>query len=141
MEVADELVGAGCEPSKVLEAAEGVLDQVATLVAFAVIADRALAARSSGDDGHGPGLAQRAPERVSIIAFVAENVASAAHAGEQLGRSGHVGDVAGREHQRERAADDVGECVDLGRPTAARATDRLRFGPLFPPNAERWALM
>jgi hypothetical protein len=29
--------------------------------------------------------------------------------------------------------------VDLGCPAAARATDRLRFSPLLPPNAARWA--
>ena len=30
--------------------------------------------------------------------------------------------------------------MDLGRPAAARAADRLRPSPLLPPNAERWAL-
>ena len=39
----------------------------------------------------------------------------------------------GREHQREGAAEDVGERVDLGRPAASRTADRLRFSPLLPP--------
>ena len=37
-------------------------------------------------------------------------------------------------------AETVDDGVDLGRPPAARATDRLRQGPPFPPPAERWAL-
>ena len=63
----------------------------------------------------------------------------APHADEQLGRGSHVGDVAGCYHQRERAANDVGEGVDLRRPAAARAADRLRFSPFLSPNAARCA--
>jgi len=113
---------------------------VAVLVALAVVADLPLAAGAPRYDGHGSGLAERAAQRISIIALVGKHVARPAHAGEQLGRGGHVGDVAGRQHQREGATNDVGERVDLGCPAAARAADRLRFSPLLPPNAARCAL-
>jgi hypothetical protein len=40
-----------------------------------------------------------------------------------------------------RPAEDVGDDLDLGRLSASRDTDRLRFGPPLPPWAERCALM
>ncbi len=43
----------------------------------------------------------------------------------------HVADVAGRQHQRIGAADDVGQCVDLGRPAPAEAADGMGRAPSF----------
>ena len=60
---------------------------------------------------------------------------------EQAGGHGDVVDVARTELQDARAALGVGQRVELGRPAAARAADRLREGPPFAPPAERWALM
>jgi hypothetical protein len=70
-----------------------------------------------------------------------QDVADAAGAGEEPRRDGDVGDVSGRERQRQGAADDIGEEVDLGRLAAPRGTDRLRPRAPFPPKAERCALM
>jgi hypothetical protein len=48
--------------------------------------------------------------------------------------------LAGGYFEGDEAAFAVDDGVDLGRPAAARAADRLDFGPPFPPPAERWAL-
>jgi hypothetical protein len=50
-------------------------------------------------------------------------------------------DVAGRDQQYMWAADIVGQRVDFGRLSAARAPDGIVEGPPFAPAAERWALM
>lgn len=75
------------------------------------------------------------------MAFVSKEVAHAPGPFEERRRSFHIADVAGRQHQRIGAADNVGERVDLGRPSAARATDRLDLAPPFSPNAARCARM
>ena len=105
-----------------------------------VIDDLALAVVASGDDGHGPGLAQGSSQGVGIIALVGQDVAGVRCAGEKSRGDGDVRDVAGRQDEREGASDDVSEGVELGGLTATRRADRLDFGPPFPPKAERWAL-
>ena len=124
-EVGGQLVVAGRDAAEVFDTAEGVFDQVAVLVSLAVVADGPLAVAPTRDDRCGPDLTQRATQPVGVVAFVAQQVAHPPGARDQGGRGGHVADVAGRQHQCIRAADDVGERVDLGRPAAARATDRL----------------
>jgi hypothetical protein len=52
-EVGGEFVVAGVDAAEVLEAAEGVLDEVTAAMTFLVIADGALAAAPAGDDGNG----------------------------------------------------------------------------------------
>jgi len=49
-------------------------------------------------------------------------------------------DIARRDQQNPRPAGGIGESVDGGRPSAARATYAFVEGPPFPPAAERWAL-
>ncbi len=88
--------------------------------------------------GPNTSIAQRAPQPVSIAAFVAEQVAHAPGAFEKRGCCLDVADIAGRQHQRIRAPDDVGEYMDLGGPATTRAADRLRRAAPF--CAERRAL-
>jgi hypothetical protein len=114
---------------------------MAVAVAIPVVGDLVLARDPARDDWHGPGLAQCSAKGVGVISLVGQDVASAAGAGQERWRDGDVGDVAGCESQRDGAADDVGEGVDLGRLAAARGADRLSTRPPFPPKAERWALM
>ena len=109
-------------------------------VSLLVVGDFALAVGATGDDRDGAGPAAGPAQVVGVVALVGEDVAGPVGAGEQGRRDGDIGDVARREDQREGAADDVGEGVDLGGLAAARGADRLRLRPPFPPKAERWAL-
>lgn len=53
---------------------------------------------------------------------------------------GGVAALPGCDFEGDQASLAVDDCVDLGGATAARTTDRLDFGPPFPPPADRWAL-
>jgi hypothetical protein len=111
---------------------------VAPTVALLVVADGALAVAPARDDGNGAGVADRAAQAVGVVTLVGEQLKHAAGTFEECWRGLHVADVAGSQHQRIGATDDVGERVDLGRPAAARAADRLCRAPLFAPNAARY---
>lgn len=102
-----------------------------------VVDDPAFAIGPTGDDRHGPTLAQRVAQGVGVVALVGQDIAGVGCAGEQGRSDGDVGDVSGREDQGEGTPDDVGKGVNLGRLAAARGADRLDFGPPFPPKAER----
>jgi hypothetical protein len=140
-EVCGELVVPGGNAAEILEPTEGVLDQVAVAIAGAVVADRAFAAGASGDHRHGAGLTNGSAQRIGVISLVGQDIAGFAGTLEQPRSDGYVGDVPRRQGQCEGPADGVGESMDLGRLTAARGADRLRFRPPFPPKAERCALM
>lgn len=90
-----------------------------------------------------PGIAGTAPasrarrRSRSVIALVTEQVAHAPGTFEEGGRGLYVANVAGRQHQRIRTADDVGERVDLSGPATAGTADRLCETPPFAPNAAR----
>lgn len=110
-------------------------------IALLIVADGALAIAATGNDGSGALVAQGLAQTVGIIALVAKQIAHAARAFEQRRGGLHVADIAGGQKQRIGSAEHIGQGMDLGCPAAARATDRLRLAPPFPPNAERWALM
>jgi hypothetical protein len=57
------------DAAEVLEAAEGVLDEVSAAITFLIVADGALAAAPAGDDGNGASVAERAPQPVGIVAL------------------------------------------------------------------------
>lgn len=75
--VGGELVVACGDAAELLEAAEGVLDEVVSGVALLVIADGAFAVAPAGDDGRGAGIPSQAAQTVGVVAFVAEQVAHA----------------------------------------------------------------
>ena len=60
---------------------------------------------------------------------------------QQAARSIKIVNVPGRNHQSTRAADVIGQGVDLGRLPAARTANGVIERPPFAPAAERWALM
>lgn len=105
-----------------------------------VVDNGSLSIGPAGDDGNGPGLAQRTSQTVGVISFVSKDVAGVGSAGEQGRSDGDVGDVSWCQDQGEGTSDDVGEGVNLGRLATARRADALRPGPPFPPKAERCAL-
>ena len=93
------------------------------------------------DDRLDLSLCEFLAQAVGVVGPVGENtLGSMAHC-EQAPRPDEVVDVAGRDQQDMRASYVIGQCVDFGRLSAARATDGVVEGPPFAPAAERWALM
>ncbi len=105
------------------------------------MADWPSAGAAAWDDRHCSGAAEVASKRVGVIAAVGDEAPKPArHRGDQVGRNLHVAGVAGREVDDRRAAEDVGDDVDLGGLPAARDANGLRLRPPLPPWAERCAL-
>ena len=93
------------------------------------------------DDCFDPSLREFLAQAVGVIGAVGENsLGPMAHC-EQATRSDEVVDVAGCDQQYVRAADIIGQRMDFGRLSAARAADGVVEGPPFAPAAERWALV
>ena len=104
--------------------------------------DWALAGAAAGDNRHRACSPQVTPERVGVIAAVGEKPSKPAwRSCNDLRRSLYVTGVAGREVDDRRAAEDIGDDVDLGGLAAPRDADGLRLRPPLPPWAERCALM
>ncbi len=131
----------GRDASEVLEAAEGVLDEVAFTVAVLVEDDGLLAIGPAGDHRLGAVLAEILAQVVGVVALVAEEVFDAGQGFDQRRGGRDVGDIARREDQAEGAADDIGKRMNFRGFPAAREADRLGLRPPFPPKAERCALM
>ena len=104
------------------------------------MADRPGAVAAAGDHRHHAVGTQALPQRIAVVAAVGDQPLATAGRGDQGWSGADVGAVAGRQAEGDRPAEEVGGEVDLGRPAAARDTDRLRFGPPLAPPAERWAL-
>ena len=102
--------------------------------------DGAAAASAARNDRHGPGGPQSPPQRVGVVAAVGDQPADRpGRGGDDLGRASYVAGIARRETDGPRAAEEVGEDMDLGGAAASRDADRLCLRPPFPPWAERCA--
>ena len=113
--VASELVVSCRDTAEVLQAAEHGFGAPAILVALLVVTDRALAGSRAGDDRHDAGFAQVGAEPVGVIALVGQKAPDAARGDRQdIGRCPYVARVARGEMDDGRAAECVGEDVDLG---------------------------
>ena len=96
-----------------------------------------LAGRIWRDDRFDPSQIELLAQAVGVIGAVGENSLGPMTHCEQAARSDEVVDVAGRNQQDVRAADIVGQRVDFGCLSAARAADGVVEGPPFAPAAER----
>lgn len=136
-EVAGQLVVARCNAPPILDAAEGVLDQMPVTIAGLVIDDLALATDPAGNDWDDAGLAQVFADGVGVIALVCEKIARFTCPVQQQARRRDVRDIACGQFEGIGASEGVGERVDLGCLTTAGRSDRLVFRPPLPPWAER----
>ncbi len=93
------------------------------------------------DDGLAAPLDQPIAQPPSVIGSIREQAARGRDACQQLGHSGQIVRLARRQTKRHRPPHCVGQGVNLGRPSAARPSDRLGEFPPFPPLAERCALI
>ena len=139
-EGAGELVVAGGDAAKVLEAADGGLDPPALAVATLVVADRHGTVAAARNDGTGAGGAQAGAQAISIVGTVGDQATKGAGLGQQLRRGTDVGVMAGSEVQDDGASEQVGDQVDLGASPAPGYANGLILRRFFwAPAAERWA--
>lgn len=132
-----ETVVAGGDSAEVLETSEHALDGVA--VAIEDWREAVLPAPVGlGWDVRRRSFAlDLAADGVAVIALVATQDGGCGHLVEQRIGGRAVGHLAAGQEERDGAAELVGERVDFRRAPAARAADRLRDLPPFPPEALR----
>ena len=140
MKVSRELVVSGCNAAPVFEAAEGPFDQVSALVGFAVECVQMFSRGIVGNDRQRSALCHELPQRVAVVSRVGCTFAARWQLAEEADSRADVAQLAWRHFDGDGASECIADRVDLGRTPSTRATDSLRFGPPFPPAAERCAL-
>lgn len=138
--ISGEFVVSCCEASEVLKAAEAALDNVATFVGLFVEAMQMDTVGLVGNDGLCTALDDFGTQIVAIVGFIGEQPAHSRGQGEDIRCCRNVGSLTGREMESMGSAERIAQRMDFGRAAPARAADRLRAFPPFPPLAERCAL-
>jgi hypothetical protein len=124
----------------VLEFAEEALDQIALAINAPVdgAVDEALA--GGWDVSLCPAGSDEFEQCIGIIAAVGNNM-TALQAIEKVWRGSQIMGLAGCQHEPNRQAILIDQCVDLGAQSATRTADGVIFAPFFPPAACWWARM
>ena len=135
--ITGELVVAGRDATKVLEAAEAALDDVASFVGPPVEAMTHDAVGFVWNDGLCSTLGDFGAERIAVVAFVSEKRTHRRCFGQYVGRNGNIGVLAWRQVQNDGSALRIAQSVDFRRASAARSADGLSVLPPFPPEAQR----
>ena len=102
---------------------------------------RMLAGRIWRDDGFDPPLREFLAQASGIIGSVGDDALRPKPQGEQAASTVEVVNVSSCDQQGIRSPDLIGQRVDFGGLSPARAADGVVEGPPFAPAAERWALM
>ena len=98
------------------------------------------AGRVRWDDGLAAAFGQPVPKLSGVVGTVGDQPTWGRNTIQQSLRPGQVVSLARRHDERERPAGDVGQRMNLGRPSAARSSDGVGEVPPFAPAAERCAL-
>src|SRR5262249_48593491 len=117
------------------------LDKVPASIRLFVEAEPALAVRLVGDDGFGAALAEPSAQVVAVIGLVGEKLFSRFGSADQALGNWTIMRLAAGQEEGKKTALSIRDCVDFCIAPAARASNRLRLLPPFPPEAERCALM
>ena len=136
-EVSGELVIARGDAAEVLEPSEATFDDVAALVGALVVPDALLAVGSARDDRLDFLVFEEGAKRIGIIAIVGREFLDAGDQADAFLRHDAIGGVARRQDQHPRAEKRIDDRVDFAVAAAFREPDRLKFGPPFPPLAQR----
>ena len=122
----------GCEPTKVLEGAEEVFDEMTPAVHGEIARDVRLAVRLGRDHGEGAARVEFAAKPVIVEALVSDQRTDFDAVEQRLDADAVVA-LARQEDEARQIAQRVDKSDDFGRQAAARASDRLILGPPFAP--------
>lgn len=140
-EISGELIVTRGYTPEILESAEAALDDVAALVGASIEAMQRHAVRFVGNDGSGAALDDERAEGVAVVAFIGEQYAHRWRKRQDVGGGGDVGVLAWRQMNHVGPTESIAQRMNFRGASAARAPDRLRALPPFPPLAERCALI
>ena len=98
---------------------------------------RMFAGRIWRDHGLDPTLSQFITQAFGVVGSVSQQAPWTSNHTDQNAGADQIVGVARRNQEGKRAANIVGQRMDLGGLTAARAADRVIEGPPFAPAAER----
>ncbi len=126
---------AGCNPSLVLQPPKHDLDPVAPFVAALVVFHGGLARFSARDAGLYPFVFQRISEPISVIAAICEQPICLRQFAHQGRCARVVADLPSRHEEIDRAANRVGDSMQLRVHPAFRASDQAATLPFFCPQA------
>ena len=101
---------------------------------------RVLSCRVWRDHSFAAPLCEPIAQPSCVVSPIRQQASGRWDARQQLGDTGQIVRLARRQTQRNGSSDLIGQGMNLGRPSAARAPDGLSKLPPFPPEAERWAL-
>ena len=127
------------DPPEVLQSAEHAFDGVAIAVEERRKAVLPFSIGLGRDVRHRAVALDLPPDRVAVVTLVAVQDFAWRKPREKFRAGLAIGDVSAREHEGDGATARVGQRVDFGRASAARAADGLIFLPPLPPLAERCA--
>jgi hypothetical protein len=135
-----ELVVAGCDAPPIFKAAKHAFDEIALAVSDLVEGMMSFTGWVVRDDGDSPALFEEATQPIAVVSGVGGQAGARRNSADQRCRHPDIAQIAGRHFDGDGASAFVNNGVDFRRAAAARAADRLRLGPPFPPAAERCAL-
>ena len=110
-------------------------------IGFFVEAAAALAVRFVGYDGPCATVFQPFPQVVAVVGFITQELLCRLGSADETLRDRVIMRLATGQENGKKTALSICNCVDFRIAPAARASNRLRLLPPFPPAAERCALM
>src|SRR5580704_4624740 len=119
---------------------EGALDHVAALIGDLVERWDFLAGWIGLDDRGAAPRNQEFAKLITVVGGVGQHLGGLRQLLDKAWRRANIAHLPSGDVEGNQTAGSVGDGMDLGRPPAAAASDRLLLGPPFPPAAQRCAL-
>ena len=140
-EVSGKFIIASCDAPEILEPAKTAFDNIAPFVGAFAETVEGHPVGFVRNDGLGAAIDEFGAKAVAIVGFVGNEGRHGRLEFQKGGRCGNIGVLSGSEMKCVRSAISVTQRVEFRGPPTARAADRLLMLPLFPPFAERCALI
>jgi hypothetical protein len=94
-----------------------------------------------GNDRLRSAVAEKGADRIAVISSIGEHFLCGSASPDEPLRDRAVICLPTSQEEGKKTALSICDCMDFCASPAARASNRLRLLPPFPPEAERWALM